>query len=307
MAQFTATRNRKNDWSRTRFLNFFIADVPDPDENGKSFGPDHDQPYHQDQVLLGLDDTYEPDVPGPVRVRTIDEDEGWAHSSNLRKVTDPFGLDLNSATTQYSMDPNEAFREDLYPTPILRGMCQGSGIDPRGSRQGIMAGLMAYRMSLGVPLILYRLVEAVGVFFKDDLVRVPGDPLANPGHTFRAFGLEPHKRGYVRGKDLVLEPRSWGARVKPHVHWLSAPYGSKWVQAPGSVQDLLPPGSNLSLHGVDTVVGEPIEGVEIESEREKEERLAGLAPAAAVVLHRHPAQVHTSKDGSPSFFPMSLK
>lgn len=298
MAQFIATRNRKNDWSRTRFLNFFIADVPDPDENGKSFGPDHDQPYHQDQVLLGLDDTYEPDVPGPVRVRTFDEDEGWAHSANLRKVTDPFGLDLNSATTQYSMDPNEAFREDLYPTSILRGMCQGAGIDPRGSRQEIMEGLMAYRMSLGVPLILYRLVEAVGAFFKDDLVRVPGDPLANPGHTFRAFGLELHQRGYVRGKDLVLEPRSWGARVKPHVHWLSAPYGSKWVQAPGSVQDLLLPGSKLSLHGADTVEGELMEGVEMESERE--ERQAGVVPM------RHPGQVYTAKDGSPSFFPMSL-
>ncbi|ELR07092.1 hypothetical protein VC83_04906 [Pseudogymnoascus destructans] len=299
-AEFTATRNQKNDWTRTRFLNFFIADVPDADETGKRFGPNHDQPYHQDQVLLGLDDTYEPGVSGPVRVRTIDEDEGWAHSENLRKVTDPFGLDLNSATTQYSMDPNEAFREDLYPTAFLRGLCQGARIDPTGSRQEMMAGLTAYRMGLGVPLILYRLVDVVGVFFKDDLVRVPGHPLANPGGVFRAFGLEPHKRGYVRGGDLVAEPRSWGARVKPHVHELSAPADLKWVQPPRDVGDLVGKGNGLSLHGMATPPREGNEGEEGEEERRQRE--AGFALSATVVPARHRGQVHTSKDGSLSFF-----
>ncbi|KFY23412.1 hypothetical protein V493_05869 [Pseudogymnoascus sp. VKM F-4281 (FW-2241)] len=302
MAEFTATRNRKDDWARTRFLNFFIADVPDADETGERFGSGHDQPYHQDQVLLALDETYEPGVLGPVRVRTIDEDEGWAHSANLRKVTDPFGLDVNSATTQYSMDPNEAFREDLYPTSLLRGLCQGSGVDPNGSRQEIMAGLTAYRNQLGVPLILYRLIDAVGVFAKGDLVRVPGDPLANPEQFFRAFGLEPHKRGYLKGGDLVTEPRSWGARVRPHVHELRAPSELKWAQPPNNVTALLAMGSKLSLHGVDT----PMEGEkgdeEEEGEEERQEREAGFAPAATVVPSRHPGQVYLGKDGRPSFF-----
>ncbi|OBT99496.1 hypothetical protein VE01_02825 [Pseudogymnoascus verrucosus] len=294
MAEFTATRNLKNDWARTRFLNFFLADVPDTDADGKRFSPNHDQPYHQDQVLLALDETYEPGIPGPVRVRTFDEDEGWAHSANLRKITDPFGLDLNSATTQYSMDPNEAFREDLYPTAFLRGLCQGSRIDPNGSRQEIMAGLAAHRMELGVPLILYRLVEAVGVFFKDDLVRVPGDPLANPDEKFRAFGLEPHKRGYVRGRDLVAEPRSWGARVRPHVHGLTAPFDVKWALPPGNVKDLVPLGSKLSLHGLNTPPREENGEVEVGG--------TGFAPAGPVVPSRRPGQVYMTKDGRPSFF-----
>lgn len=302
MAEFTATRNQKNDWAQTRFLNFFLADLPDADETSKRFGASHGQPYHQDQVLLALDETYEPDVPGPVRVRTIDEDEGWAHSDNLRKVTDPFGLDLNSATTQYSMDPNEAFREDLYPTDFLRGLCKGSRVDPRGSRQEIIAGLMAHRMALGVPLILYRLTHAMDVFAKDDLVRVPGDPLAHPEKFFRAFGLEAHKRGWVRGGDLVAEPRSWGARVRPHVHELTAPWGLKWALPPDSVEDLVKAGSGLSLHGVDTpTMGE--KGKEVkETEEERREREMGLAPAATMVPTRHPGQVYTAKDGSPSFF-----
>ncbi|KFZ09409.1 hypothetical protein V502_08765 [Pseudogymnoascus sp. VKM F-4520 (FW-2644)] len=302
MAEFTATRNRKNDWANTRFLNFFLADVPTADLTGRRFGVNHDQPYHQDQVLLSLDETYEPDVPGPVRVRTIDEDEGWAHSANLRKVIDPFGLDLNAATTQYSMDPNEAFREDLYPTAFLRGLCQGSGVDPRGTRQEVMAGLTAHRMELGVPLILYRLVEAMGTFARDDLVRVPGDPLAHPEEYFRAFGLEPHKRGYVRGRDLVAEPKSWGARVRPHVHELTAPYDLKWAEAPDSVEDLVPPGSKLTLHGVDTVPDVVMGEAGQETERERQEREAGFAPAATVIPSRHPGQVYTAKDGAPSFF-----
>ncbi|KFY45573.1 hypothetical protein V494_00885 [Pseudogymnoascus sp. VKM F-4513 (FW-928)] len=302
MADFTATRNQKNDWARTRFVNFFIADVPDVDENGRRFGADHDQPYHQDQVLLTLDDTYEPDVPGPVRVRTIDEDEGWAHSANLRKVTNPFGLDLNSATTQYSMDPNEAFREDLYPTSFLRGMCQGSGINSKGSRQEMMEGLTAKRMELGVPLILYRVIESEGAFIADDLVRVPGDPLEQPERTFRAFGLEPHKRGYVRGGNLILEPRSWGVRVRPHVHARRVPYGLKWAQPPASVKELVAMGSRLSLHGVNTPPESDNENEEEEKEEERRLREAGLAPAATVVLGRHPGQVYTTKDGKPSFF-----
>ncbi|KFY52635.1 hypothetical protein V496_08300 [Pseudogymnoascus sp. VKM F-4515 (FW-2607)] len=301
MAEFTAMRNRKNDWQRTQFLNFFVADVPDEDATGERFGPNHDQPYHQDQVLLGLDETYEPDQLGPVRVRTIDEDEGWAHSANLRKVTDPFGLDVNAGTTQYSMDPNEAFREDLYSTSVLRGMCQGSGIDPAGRRQDLMARLAAHRMGLGVPLILYRLVEAVGVFAKDDLVRVPGDPLASPEQYFRAFGLEPHQRGYVKGENLVAEPRSWGARVRPHVHGLKAPYGLKWALPPSTIEDLVRAGSNLSLHGVDTLPGGEKAAPE-ETEDEREEREAGFAPAATVIPLRHPGQRETTKDGSPTFF-----
>ncbi|OBT63773.1 hypothetical protein VE03_06925 [Pseudogymnoascus sp. 23342-1-I1] len=300
MAEFTAARNQKNDWAHTRFLNFFIADVPDEDETGQRFGHHHDQPYHQDQVLLGLDETYEPGVSGPVRVRTIDEDEGWVHSDNLRRVTDAFGLDANSATTQYSMDPNEAFREDLYPTHILRGLCQGSALNPNGSREDVIATLTAHRMQLGVPLILYRLVDAVGAFAKGDVVRVPGDPLGNPDQLFRAFGLEPHQRGFVRGADLVAEPRSWGARVRPHVHELRAKAGLKWALPPTDVEDLVRAGSGLSLHGVDTpgaakaVVGE--------TEEERAEREAGFAPAATVVPFRHPGQRETTKDGTPTFF-----
>ncbi|KFX96580.1 hypothetical protein O988_05246 [Pseudogymnoascus sp. VKM F-3808] len=303
LAELNATRMKKNDWPQIRFLNFFLADVPDADENGHRFGTDHDQPYHQDQVLLSLDDTYEPGVAGPVRVRTIDEDEGWVHSSNLRKITDPFGLDLNSATTQYSMDPNEAFREDLYPTSSLRGICNSFHISPQGTRQELIAGITAHRLELGVPLILYRVVEAIGVFSRDDLVRVPGDPLAHPDDYFRAFGLEPHKRGFVRGGGLVVEPRTWGARVKPHVHELTAPRNTKWAHPPVNVNDLVPKGSGLALHGMSAATeADRGNGPERETERDRREREAGLAPAATVNPTRHPGQLFTAKDGSPSFF-----
>ncbi|OBT56701.1 hypothetical protein VE04_03775 [Pseudogymnoascus sp. 24MN13] len=118
---------------------------------------------------------------------------------------------------------------------------------------------------------------------------------------FRAFGLEPHKRGHVRGRDLVAEPRSWGAPVWPHVNELSAPWGFKWAQPPGSLEELVTPGSGLSLHGVDTPAGEKGKEPE-EREEERRERQAGLAPAATVVPTRHPGQAYTEKDGSPSFF-----
>jgi hypothetical protein len=276
MPEFAAKRNQKDDWPKVRVLNMFLADIPDPDEHGERFGP-FDLPYHQDQILLTLDETYEEDEPGPVRVRNQDQEEGWAHSANLRRVFNPFGLHNNNSQSQTSMDPNEAFREDMYPIDILRGKCNGNRISPHGTREDLVERLMALRQTRGVNLILYRTIRAAGVFAADEIVRVPGDPLASPEKQFYAFGLEPHKRGLVSGANLVREPRTWGARVQQHAHELTLPEDFRPIRPPKSVKDLIKPGSGLSLYGVDTPPEPAEEEVEKEAEKEAEkERLVSL-------------------------------